>query len=115
MAATKYTKIRNQVKKYLKGTGSYETIDDVLIEELIFNVELSDIAKKDIKENGLQQLMTSNKGHEYYQVNSAVAVYQGAVKQITAIGTKLGITVLNRTQLGLMIADSDDDLDEIMK
>ena len=110
-----YTAIRRRVKAYLVGTGSYEDIDDVMIEELIFNIELCDIAKQDIKDNGLQMMMTSTKGHEYYQINPAVNVYQSAVKQIAALGTKLGITVLNRTQLGLAIAAADDDLDGIIK
>lgn len=109
----KYRRITLNIQKYLKDKESYEKIDDTLIEELSYNVELSDIAKKDIKANGLQTMMTSTKGHEYYQINPAINVYQSAVKQITAISTKLGITVLNRTQLGLKSAEGEDELDAI--
>jgi phage terminase small subunit len=110
----KYGRIKNKVKKFLKDKGSYEPIDDVLIGEMVYNIELCDMAKVDIAERGIQVNIRPADSDPLMQINQAVSIYSQASKQVVAISTKLGITVLNRTQLGLESAAKDDALDSII-
>lgn len=110
----KYTRLTSEVKKYLRDKGMYERVDNTLIDELIFNVKLCDDAKDDISVRGIQVNIRKNPDDEpYYQVNQSVSIYNSAVKMITAISTRLGITVLERTKLG--IVDKKDREDELSK
>ena len=111
----KYKKAEREVRKYLKDKDSYEAVDDTLITELIFNIELADMAKIDIRERGVMVNVRKEGEEPYMQINQSVGAYSTAVKQVTAISTKLGITVLNRTQLGLESKAEDDELDMIIK
>ena len=97
-------RIINGIKRYLKKKQVYEKIDDTLITELAFNVYLMDEARADIKERGIQVNIRANPDDEpYYQVNQSVSIYNGAVKLVAVLATKLGISVQERAKLGLEI------------
>ena len=103
-----------QIKSFLKDKGILEKVDNTLIEELAFNKELCEMAKLDIDERGYLINIRSDGKEPYYQPNPSIGIYGNALKSITAISTKLGITVLDRTKLGLQSQEEDDDLSKII-
>ena len=108
------TIIKN-IKAFLKDKGVFENVDTTLIEELAYNKYLCDLAKQDIKDRGhLINIRTDDK-EPYYQPNPFIGIYGNSLKNIAAISTKLGITVLDRTKLNLQSQEGDDPLDDIIK
>lgn len=98
----KYSAVRKQVRTYLKSKGLLHTVDTTLINELTFNIEIADQAREDIRERGIQVNIRKDPDAEpYLQVNQSIGIYQAAIKSITAISTKLGITILERTKMGI--------------
>jgi P27 family predicted phage terminase small subunit len=111
----KYIQIQEDVKDYLIARGVYDGVDDSLIVELVFNMELCDEARDDIRKRGIQvNIRKSADDEPYYQVNQSIGVYNGAYKAVTAISTKLGLTVLDRTKLGLKTAKKASALDRLL-
>lgn len=98
---SKYDILAQDITKYLEAKGVYDSVDTTLIDELAFNVSLCDKAKEDINERGLLENIRKKGENPYMQVNQSVSIYNGALKMITAISTKLGLTVLDRTKLKL--------------
>ena len=111
MSVNKYKLLASDITKYLISKGVYDKVDSTLINELAFNVKLCDDAKEDIEDRGIQVDIRKNKEKDepYMQVNQSVSIYNGALKMITAISTKLGLTVLDRTKLKLTDAKKDKD------
>jgi P27 family predicted phage terminase small subunit len=97
----KYTRLKASIKKYLTDKGLYEKFDLTMIEELIFNIRMSDEAKADIKARGFQVNVRASKTHPLYQTNQSVSIYQTACKQITSLSNRLGLSVDSREKLGL--------------
>ena len=113
----KYRLLASDIKKYLKSKGVYDSIDSTLINELAFNVKLCDDAREDIDDRGIQvdvRKDTTKGGIPYYQVNQSVSVYNGALRMITVISTKLGLTVVDRTKLKLQDEKKDDLLGDLL-
>ena len=108
------TKITKAIQLFLKDKGIFEDVDTTLIEELAYNKFICDEAKKDIKERGYLINIRAEDKEPYYQPNPSIGIYGNALKSITAISTKLGITPLDRTKLGLESKAEDDDLSKIL-
>lgn len=104
---TKYTKLKNTIMEYLRNKGVYEETDEFQVDELVFNMKLADDAKEDIKIRGLYV------GEEGWRANPSVNIYMNTIKNINAIGTRLGITVQERKKLNLT-NESVDELDELI-
>jgi len=112
---TKYDMLADDITKYLEDKGVYDEVDTTLINELVFNVKLCDEAKIDIDKRGIQVDISKSKDRKYWQVNQSVTIYNSALKMITAISTKLGLTVLDRTKLKLKDAKKESELDSLPK
>ena len=96
----RYTRIKNIVLKTLKDSQVYDPTDEILIDELLYNIKLCDEAKRDIKKYGFKQNVVKDpKKDPYYQQNPSVSTYIQASKNVAALLTKLGITVQERTKL----------------
>jgi hypothetical protein len=108
-------KIEEDVKNYLIARGVYDPVDDGLIHLLVFNYWLTNEAEEDLLARGIQNNIRKSADDEpYYQVNQSIGVYNGAYKAVTAISTKLGLTVLDRTKLGLKTAKKASALDRLL-
>ena len=108
------TIIKN-IKAFLKDKGILEDVDVTLIEELAYCEYLCSEAQADIKERGYVVDISKEGNTPYYQTNPSVNGYITALKSITAISTKLGITPMDRTKLNLQSQEGDDPLDDIIK
>ena len=107
------TAIIKRIKKYLKNGGIYETIDDILIEELAFNVALAKEAKIDIEERGIVVNISKDEKRQYFQPNFSVNTYNQALKSIMSLSTKLNIAPQERIKMGLISKKNEtSDLDE---
>lgn len=108
--------LKKELINYLKSRGGYVEGDEVLVDELVFNINLANEAKEDIKVNGYQTNVTRNPNKDpYYQLNRSVNVYQIALKHINTLYSKLGLSPKDRIMLKLNEAvDIDDELDRIL-
>lgn len=105
---TRYSRIRTIVKKTLEDRKVYDPSDELLIDELLFNIKISDDAKRDIQERGYQiNVVRDRLKLPYFQQNTSVSTYLQAVKSIGNILTKLGITVQERTSLKITPDEPD--------
>jgi P27 family predicted phage terminase small subunit len=107
------TLIKN-IKAFLKDKGILETVDTTLVEELAYSKELCEMAKADITTRGYLINVAAADKTPYYQPNPSIGIYNTALKSIAALSTKLGITVLDRTKLGLESQEEDDDLSKVL-
>lgn len=104
----RYTRIKNIILKTLKDSQVYDPTDDILIDELLYNIKLSDDAKKDIKKYGFKQNVVKDpKKDPYYQANPSVSTYIQTSKNIAALLTKLGITPQERIKLEIESKEED--------
>jgi phage terminase small subunit len=105
---TRYSRIRTVIKKCLQDREVYDAADDILIDELLYNLKISDDAKADIKSRGYQiNVVTDPNKNAYYQQNPSVGTYLQTVKNVGMILSKLGITVQERTKLSLAPNEPD--------
>ena len=95
----KYNRIKNQVKKLLKEKNLFEISDLSLIEELIYNIKLSDSAKTNIDTFGLMMNVSKDPEKPYFQQNPSISIYNSCIKNIGMISTKLSITPAERSKL----------------
>jgi P27 family predicted phage terminase small subunit len=99
----KYTAIRKLINNYLTDKGIIEKVDSTLINELIFNYKVADMAKQNIVKNGVMINVVRDPTKEpLYQVNGACNVYNTSLKTVMTILTKLSITPQERNKLGLV-------------
>lgn len=97
---------KTKIIKYLKDKGVYTETDNILVDELMANLEIAQMAKADIMENGI-------KPEGKLMQNPSLHTYNSALKNITTITTKLSLTVQEKTKIK---ADSklDDDIEDLL-
>lgn len=101
------------IKQYLIDNNLYHESDDILIDEITFNVELLNTAKADIKENGIKSDITRDPDKEpFFQKNRAVDVYGQALKQLTMLFRMLALSPSERQKLKLALEEGQDDFDK---
>jgi hypothetical protein len=79
MTARKEAKLRADIIEVLKARCIYETTDDLLIDELLYQYVLIDAAKKAIKKHGIM-INVSLIGERLFQINQAISIYNQASK-----------------------------------
>lgn len=105
---TKYYRIRKEIIDLLKSKGQWEKVDRQIIEEISYNFELIDQAKEDLRTTGLKINIRNEGEAPYYQPNPSINTYYTSVKLISALFSKLGITVLERNKLKSAAPEEDD-------
>ena len=94
--------------KTLKDKNVFDETDTILIDELLYNIKLADDAKRDIRDHGFRINTVRDPFKDpYYQTNPSVSAYLGTTKNISALLTKLGITVQERQKLNLEAKEPD--------
>ena len=105
---TRYTRIKNMLKGSLEEKGIYDPADDIILNELIYNIKIIDDCKQDIKKRGYQINTVKDKNKEpYYQANPSVSTYIKSVQVLSNLLTKLGITPQERAKLDLEKKEDD--------
>jgi len=90
MKPTEQKKFTKGIVDTLRTRGTYDkAVDDVLIDNLIFNLVLIENAKKDIVHRG--QMVDIGKNNEFFQINFSVSIFHNAVKSVNAILKQLGL------------------------
>jgi len=115
----RYKKKMKEIKDFLKSKGVLEDVDTTLIDELVFNLRLSDTAKKEVFPDGQEPVITVNireiDKQPYYVANPAIKIYNEALKTIRSISISLGLTPADRKKLGLQDKKEEEDaLDKIL-
>jgi len=110
----KAMELKQSIKKYLVDQGLYHESDDILLDEIDFNIELMTECKADIRENGIKINITRNEDKEdFFQKNRSVDVYQQALKNVQALFRQLVLTPSERQKLKLELAKKDDEFEKI--
>jgi len=92
------------IKAFLDEQNTYEETDEIVIEELIYNIKLAQVCKEEIEETGTTIESVTAAGSST-KVNPSFTVYNAALKNITLLCTKLGITPQDRAKLKIKKED----------
>jgi P27 family predicted phage terminase small subunit len=102
------SKIISLIKEALKSKGQYEDIDDTLLTELVFNIEMAEECRANIKAEGIRINVTTRKGKKpYYVKNQSYVIYLTVIKTITSILADLGLTPRERNKIKSAITEED--------
>ena len=106
--------LKEIIKQYLIDQQLWHDSDEILLDEIIFNIEMLELAKEDIRENGIQLDITRDPDKEpFYQKNRAVDVYQQALKNVQALYRQLILSPSERQKLKLELSKGADEFDKI--
>ena len=108
--------LQESIKEYLVDQGLWHESDEVLLEEIIFNIEMMEIAKADIRLNGVQLDVTRDPDKApFYQKNRCVDVYQMALKNTQGLYRQLVLSPSERQKLKLELMKGEDEFDQAFK
>ena len=106
--------VQNKIYDYLKNKNQLEEVDATLIDELMFNIELIEQCKHDLRTEGYRVNVTVRRNAKpHFVKNQAFSAYQSCLKNINSILTSLGLTVRERQKLKMALSDPDN-FDSIM-
>jgi len=112
----KQENIEDKIYKFLESKEQLEDIDETMISELVFNIQLIEQCKHDILTEGYKLNVTMNpKKKPYYVKSQSFNAYQTCLRNINMILTSLGLTVRERQRLKLAITSEIDEFDAIMR
>ena len=85
---------------YLKKKNLYErNVDDILIDELFYNIDLANQSRNDINARGI--IVPINKEKTLFNTNPSVNIYNTAVKNILNLSRKIGLSARDRKEIGM--------------
>lgn len=107
--------MKDKIIGFLKSKDNYNEFDEILIDELLFNIEMAEMAKENIRNNGITVNVTRDPNKDdFHQMNRSISVYSTALKGIMTILTKLGTTPQERKKLKMTEAKTKDLFDQII-
>lgn len=111
-------KVKQLFYNFLKDKQQLEENDDTIIDEMLFNIELAEQVKTDMRASdgrlNYQLNVTTKKGGKPYWVKSqSFIAYQSCLKNINTLLISLGLTVRERAKLKMAL-NNPNDLDKIM-
>ena len=108
--------LKKSILDYLQSRDMWHESDEVLVDELVFNMGLSKQAKADIKKNGITMNITRDpKRDPYYVKNQSVNTYQQALKNIQSLFRQLSLSPNERQKLKIELSLRKDDFDDIFE
>lgn len=114
MTEAKLKKLAKEIRDYLKKYDEYEPADDILIDELVYNLAQVEACKRSIKERGLVINTTRDPNKDpYYTPNPAATQYHNFLRNVKEITGKLGLSPKDRRTLNYLI--SEDEADDIQQ
>jgi len=106
--------LKETILDYLKQRDLFHETDEVLIEELLYNIKLSKLAKKDIDSQGIQVNITVDPNKNPYWVkNQAVNIYQESLNRIQSLYRQLSLSPNERQKLKIELSNKKDEFDEV--
>jgi len=112
--------VKDTIVKYLKEKSSYEAIDELLIDELVFNYRIMLQCKEDLYDEQtfrfelMSDITRSPDKDPFMQKNRLLDVYGNAFKAVKDCYVKLGLTTQERFKMKLAIIEAgNDEFDEI--
>ena len=97
--------IKNKIIEHLKSRADFdENSDMVLIDELVFNINVAKKARVEVKNHGI---IVKNRFGDLIK-NPAFDIYNNAIRNISNISTKLGISRQERMKLKQEAPEVDD-------
>ena len=97
----------------MEGKGTYSKSDDILIDELVFNFKMIEMAKADLLTRGqILEPPPGSKPLAYDIVNKSIDIYNTSLKNMTNLFVRLGISPKERIALKIEMTDSKDEFDE---
>jgi len=109
--------LKNSIKKQFEEQGCLMPIDDTLLDELIFNIELCNKAKEEIRTFGIVKNITKDPRKDpFFQKNRALDVYNLSLKNIVVLCRTLNISKEGKKMLLELAAKKPtlDSLDSIL-
>lgn len=97
---------KKKVIDYLKDKDIYNDVDEFLVDELLYNIHLANLAKDDIEERGV--VVAINTNGTLMNSNPSVNIYMSATKQVLTIARKLNLDSRSRIELKLNAEVEDD-------
>jgi P27 family predicted phage terminase small subunit len=89
----KYPGLKKRLIESLKEENCYYESDEVIVDQIIFNIELMNEAQKDLKERGLLINMTRDPNREpYICPNPASNQYDTKLKNLMSLLNSLGLS-----------------------
>jgi P27 family predicted phage terminase small subunit len=108
--------LKKSILEYLQSRDLYHESDDILLDELIFNIKIAKEAKDDIATNGLQTNITLDPTKQPYWVkNQSINTYQQCLKNIQSLFRQLGLSPNERQKLKIELAAKKDEFDSIFE
>ena len=112
--------IKSTIEKYLQDTDNYQSTDDILIEELVFNFLISKEAKADIKKRGIILNKDRVKDEDGVQrgddkKNKSWEIYLQSQKEMKDIFVKLSLSPQERNKLKIELTEKIDEFDQTFK
>jgi len=106
--------LKKIITDYLKDKDLYHESDEILVDELVFNIDLAKEAKEDIKANGIEVNITRDpKKEPYYIKNKSIDIYQQALKNLQGLFRQLALSPSERQKLKIELSSKKDEFDEI--
>jgi len=88
--------------KILKEKKNYEKSDDILIDEMLFQLSMLADAKEDVITRGIQiNVRKDQDAPPFYNLNQSVSVVFQATKQVQSLYRQLGLSPNDRLKLKL--------------
>ena len=106
--------IKEVIKTYLKEKSSYEQVDDLLIDELVFNYDIMKQCKEDLYDvetmrfELLSDITRDPDKEPFLQKNRLLDIYNNAFKAVKDCYVKLGLTTQERFKMKLAILEAGD-------
>lgn len=98
---------KEEIIEYLDSVGVYEPTDEYLVDIFIDNIEMMELAKIDLRTDGLKINVAGPDKPPYYQPSPAISILNTAIKNILNISRKLALSPLDRAALKIQIAEED--------
>ena len=107
--------IKQLINNYLLDKKQLESIDETLIDELIFNIEMAEQCKSDMRDKDgklIYQINTTTNARKkaYWVKSQAFVAYQCCLKNINTILISLGLTIKERAHLKSEIEEGEDEI-----
>mgnify|MGYP001767484820 CR=1 FL=1 len=93
---------------FLESRDNFADIDEFLIDELVFNMNMLMKAREDLEMKGLTET-----GRFGSKLTAEFIAYQMLQKEVKAAWSILGISPKDRMKLRLEVAEKEDEFDEI--
>lgn len=98
---------KEEIIEYLNNIGIYETVDEYLVDQFIYNLEMIEQAKETLLTTGIVINIARPENNPYFQQSPAISVLNSATKNVLSISRKLALSPLDRANLKIEIAEED--------